>query len=243
LSNEGENLFILKAVDVCGNTASKKLILQLDNTGPEIRLAPAREFTADSLAVIQGGASDPYLQEVSLLPGGAPVAADSAVKNFTFKPRLREGANTFIITAADKMGNITQKSVTVIRDMKKPELTKPEISLMVKEPFLTLLGRYDEDNIESIRIDPGAIMAALNEKTYSYSARIKLNNGENDFTLTATDKAGNVNRMNITVNAKIDDADKAVQLLREQIAGMERIIDSLKKIIKTPLNGNGAPKP
>lgn len=239
LSNEGENLFILKASDLCGNTASQKVSVTLDETGPEIRLSPLREFTADSLGIIQGNASDPNLQEISLLPGGAPLATDSLVKNFTFKPRLREGENTFVITSADKLGNLSQKTVTLIRDMKKPELAKPDLPFIVKEPFFTLTGRYDEDNLAGIRIEPGGVEATLCERTASYTARLKLENGENDFIIAAVDKAGNRNTLAVTINAKIDNADKAVQVLREQIKTLEQTIDSLKKRLETPASDKG----
>ncbi len=234
LSNDGENLFILKVTDVCGNIASKKVVINLDNGGPDIILSPVREFTSDSITTLEGSVSDPMLKEISVIPGELTLAADTTLKHFTFKPRLKNGKNTFVITAADKLANITQKSVTIIRDMKKPELTQPVIPPLVKDMFFTINGKYDEDNIESITIDPGGTDAVINEIENSYSARIKLNNNENPFTITAKDKAGNINKIQLTIYAKIDDADKAVKILMERISGLERTIDSLKKAAKTP---------
>lgn len=229
LPYEGENLFILKAEDVAGNISSQKMTLQLDSKGPEFTLPGLPAYTPDSVITVSGALSEFPVDEMLIMPGSMPVKPDPATGKFSFQRHLRPGRNDFTLSAFDRAGNLGQKQLSVVLDVMKPEIVPPAVPSMVRERYFVLEGKYNEDNLESITAEPGAVRAELSPRDYSFSVRLTLNNGDNLFTLVSRDKAGNTSSLKITVPARIGESDKAVMILRERIASLEREVDSLKR--------------
>ncbi|MFH0919734.1 MAG: LysM peptidoglycan-binding domain-containing protein [Fibrobacterota bacterium] len=229
LLQEGENLFIFRAVDACGNTSSKKVTIAYSTKGPDIKLHKLQEFVVDSVLALSGILVGNDIKDLSLLPGSMRIPVDTGTHKFSFQRNLKIGKNHWLLVATDNIGNTTQLPLTITRDILKPEFFPLTIPPLVHEPYFTMNGRVDEENLEAVTVEPGGTTAEINPKEGTYSVRVKLNTGENNFTLNARDKAGNVNVLRLKIDAKIDDTDKAVQFMREQMADLERTVDSLRK--------------
>jgi hypothetical protein len=98
----------------------------------------------------------------------------------------------------------------------------------------TINGKYDEENIATIKADPGGYKAVIDTSNFSYSLPINLSDGDNIFTITVTDKAGNFTVTRVPILARLEKQETVVEKLKKKIETLEREVDSLKKIPRKP---------
>ena len=231
---DGENMFVASVRDSAGNTATRKLTIVFDNQGPDLQLTRVPLYTTDSAITISGTMNDGSVKKITLTPGNIAVAVDPATGAFVHFQKLRNGKNNFTIAAADSVGNQSQVAFCVTRDVIPPQLASLILPQTVNTPLYTLAGRVDEQNIESIIVEPGGFLAALSPDSLSYTVQLPLKNGTNRFTVTAKDRAGNTAVLRTAINANLGEGDKIILLLRNEIASMQKTVDSLQR-----LSGNG----
>ena len=122
---------------------------------------------------------------------------------FAIKANLIEGANEFsVLSKLD--GRVTGEStpVFVTLDTLAPELTidKPSNGEKINRETVTVEGLITDANIDTVTVN-GSNATISNGK---YSKRIILDNGINEITVVATDKAGNSVSKTVTVTADYD---------------------------------------
>lgn len=122
---------------------------------------------------------------------------------FEIEANLVEGVNEFsVLSKLD--GRVTGEStpVLVTLDTIAPELTidKPSNGEKVNRETVTVEGLITDENIDTVTVN-GSNATISDGK---YSKRVILDNGANEITVVATDKAGNSVSKTVTVTADFD---------------------------------------
>jgi len=110
---EGLNSMEISAVDMAGNRASVKFILDADASGPVISLN-ALPISVSSASVTVGGQVTDHSGVRSIVVNGQPVVP-YADGTFSQPIPLALGVNTIRVEAVDNRGNVAQKDLIVSR--------------------------------------------------------------------------------------------------------------------------------
>ncbi|MBD8038484.1 S8 family serine peptidase [Solibacillus sp. A46] len=171
--------------------------------GPVITSPVTNSITNEPETTITGTASPTTTIE---LKQNGEVVTSTVVGDdgkFEIKANLVEGANEFsVLSKLD--GRVTGEStpVLVTLDTIVPELTidKPSNGEKVNRETVTVEGLITDENIDTVTVN-GSNATISDGK---YSKRVILDNGANEITVVATDKAGNSVSKTVTVTADFD---------------------------------------
>ncbi|EPD53130.1 hypothetical protein HMPREF1210_00861 [Paenisporosarcina sp. HGH0030] len=170
---------------------------------PVITTPKDAAHTNQSTFTVEGKASP--TTQVHLFNKGEEVAATTARKDGTFSVdvTLQDGENELTATSSTDRGSTDpSEPVKIILDQAKPELTtKPAEGFKTNQKAVTVEGKATDPYLAEVTIN--GQNANLTEDG-SYSLRVLLNNGENKFTVTAKDRAGNETSKEVTVYAKFN---------------------------------------
>jgi len=127
-----------------------------------------------------------------------------AANRFEMQVPLREGLNTFRLSAVDGAGNRTDRVIEVIRDTKPPVIVVLEpaahdargIRPLSVEKALVKVRVTDENGVKAVMIN-GAIAAAGPDSTYT--TMLPVSTQESGVKIEATDNAGNAAQQEFTV--------------------------------------------
>lgn len=179
-------------------------LLQVDE--PVIKTGSPFLVTRDR-CVIRGSASDVAgIGSVEL--NGTALSVGSG-GHFEIQMALKEGMNRFKLSAVDKAGNRTDRTIDVIRD------TKPAV-ILVLEPAAhdargirplsvekaTINARVtDEYGVKSVTVNGAAVPAGPDS---TYTTLLPMREDESKVTIVATDNAGNVSKEEFPVFRRKD---------------------------------------
>ncbi len=194
---EGMNIFSVQARDGFGhstNTLTGRFTI--DTVPPDIRLeTPTVSLTRTPAQMFSGSVSEP----ASLVLNDQPVLLDPS-RRFAQQVTLKEGLNTFTLTATDLAGNAAQRAVALVLDTVPPRflnLTPADGSLFTT-PDIAVQGALD-DATATIAVED---LTALNGEIISadpghFSFKLHLKSGANTVSLVAQDPAGNAARVSL----------------------------------------------
>ncbi|WP_339262063.1 S8 family serine peptidase [Solibacillus sp. FSL W7-1472] len=171
--------------------------------GPVITSPVTNSITNEPETTITGTASPTTTIE---LKQNGEVVRSSVVGDdgkFEIKANLVEGVNEFsVLSKLD--GRVTGEStpILVTLDTIAPELTidKPANGEKVNRETVTVEGLITDENIDTVTVN--GLNATISDG--KYSKRVILDNGANEITVVATDKAGNSVSKTVTVTADFD---------------------------------------
>ncbi|WP_341201518.1 Ig-like domain-containing protein [Planomicrobium okeanokoites] len=185
---EGEHAAVVSATDAAGNIGSASVTYIVDNTSPAITstLLDGGYYNAETLQSL-----GKYYEVADLNLEEEKVTASELV--FT------EGPQKAVVTAVDKAGNTSEKTIHYTVDN-----TKPTISFLFNDG-----GFYTSEKFSSF--DPYYSISDDNlaEDTVNVSEVI-MAEGQNDLTVNAADLAGNSN--SATASYTIDDTAPKVSV-------------------------------
>ena len=187
---EGRNTIAALATDPAGNHGSDGIIINLDTQKPIVSIsAPLSGFlTKDQMVTVSGAISEEF---TAVTVNGMPAVVTG--KNFTLIYSLTEGANILDIEAADRAGNTGSASVTGTFDSTPP--VTPEFTTVpspTKMGSVTLRGNTEAG--AAVKIFAGATLlgtVSADPQGSFVLSDVTLVEGDNSFTATATDLAGN----------------------------------------------------
>jgi hypothetical protein len=199
---EGEQTVSAEVVDEAGNTASISIVVFVDTLAPVLEVVTPSEdrlFTTETRLNLQGEVVEVNLDRLTLnlLP------MDVIDGLFTGALNIGEGENVFTLIAVDMAGNEVVRTITILRDLTPPVYTMatsiPEGGIM--EIDATLYGTYSGSGIPSIEI--AVSVSEWSQVSVSGGQGVKdgegeivflleLDEGDNSFTLTVIDEAGNL---------------------------------------------------
>lgn len=234
---EGQNSFNFIATDANGNTVTEIFNVTLDTIAPTITITSPVDgsITGAATQTISGNLSE--AAELSL--NGSPIAIDQD-NSFTLEDTpLQEGENSFSFVAIDAAGNQTELSLIVTRDSQAPviTLTAPQNNSVTNQSEISITG-----NVE------GADQLSINGESVSLADNGDFNQGpfnlvegDNSFTLIATDSVGNTAELVLTITL---DSITPVITITSPIDGSITqddnvdVIGSLSETANLTLNGN-----
>lgn len=184
---EGLNIFHASLVDAFGNSSNRvSTQFTVDTIAPAILdLAPTTGvFTNQRTVTISGRVSE----AAALKVGALPVALNSDL-TFSVLSELTEGQNTIVLEATDPAGNTGTRTTLVFLDTIPPDfvLLQPAAGSVTNQAFVTLSGRLSETAALFLNQEHLPL-----ESDNSFSKMVMLVEGNNDLSLRAIDRAGNV---------------------------------------------------
>ncbi|MEA2604011.1 MAG: hypothetical protein QOF89_5003 [Acidobacteriota bacterium] len=244
VSAEGGHQLVVTATDAFNNTASKTVSFTIDRTPPVfVDVAPPdNTLTAAAPATISGHVSG----ATTLTLNGQPVPLTGAAGDtFSAAVSLAEGANSFLLTAADAAGNSAQIGRTIVRDAMPPAVT------ITQPPNGTVLGSRTVE-VAGTATDPHLIGVTVNGAPAALSGSawtrtVTLAEGANTITAVATDAVGNHAQAQVTVTVdtgapviSITEGGAPLQdhaLFRRAVVPVFSATDSTAVTVEGQLNG------
>src|SRR5574341_1084920 len=202
---EGQTTVTLRAADLAGNEATINVPLTLDTIRPVVTInTPVTNSLVNTPQItVMGRVSE---ENTTIVINGR--AAQATGQDFTLPGiALTEGANTIAATATDRAGNSGSASVNATLDSIAPDA--PVLSVpaaAVKVPTTTVSGTVEPGSTVNLYLmnSQGSQALAGNGMADSQGAfsfpDIALAEGENSFTATATDAAGNTSPVSAPVS-------------------------------------------
>jgi hypothetical protein len=109
---KGASNVVVSAADVSGNTSTAAIIITLDNVLPALSINPVANRTNKKIHTIGGTAEAGAT--VTVTTGGQTVTVPVTNNTWSFPvPSTATGANTFVVTATDAVGNVSPQAVTI----------------------------------------------------------------------------------------------------------------------------------
>ncbi len=179
-------------------------LLQVDE--PAVKTGTPFLVTRDK-CVVRGMASDVAgIGSVELNGAALSVGAGG---QFEMQVPLHEGLNSFKLSAVDKAGNRTDRTIEVIRDTKPPVIVVLEpaahdargIRPLSVEKATVKVRVTDEYGVKTVTVN-GAIVPGGPDSTYT--ALLPMREDESKVTIIATDNAGNLSNEEFPVFRRKD---------------------------------------
>ena len=228
----GTNIFTATASDQAGNTSkdSTSIMVIFDDTPPPAPVIKSpTPSTTETAHTIDGTAvvGFQYVDStITLTQNGAPLKSVPIGSDGTWSVSvtLREGENTFTATASDQAGNtsVVSNSVTVTRDTPAPVTPAPAAPVITPPVTLTstntleITGTTENGSTVTLTQNNGDSTLTPTIITSSdgiWSVDVTLIQGDNTFTATATDQAGNTSVVSNSVTVTLDTTAPAAPVI------------------------------
>lgn len=182
--DEGANTIHLQAWDAAGNEGSTTLVVTVDSDPPELSITSPTYgaiVTTTTVTVRGGWTGD---AEVTV-DGVAVLSIDGVIDE---RVSLLEGENYIKVVAVDPAGNSQETEILVYRDTVPPTLSVnlPQTKLRTQLATYSVTGNVAGGSSLTMNGQPVAV-----DPSGDFTVLVPLNLGENTFTFTATDSAGN----------------------------------------------------
>lgn len=204
---EGPNTLVAQAKDGFGHLSPvTKDIFTLDTIPPKfLSLSPAEGSVTNAPATTIQGVVDDVMANILLNVVGASTSAASSPSSsgsFSFPVMLKEGLNTFDLTAWDRANNNSKAVLHITLDTTPPKFLNvtPATGAQFSTAQVTISGSVD---------DPTATVSLANLAQWNgtganpsgqnFSWTLTLKPGANDFQIGATDQAGNIAVFTLTL--------------------------------------------
>ncbi|MEW5760054.1 MAG: hypothetical protein AB1779_04750 [Candidatus Thermoplasmatota archaeon] len=183
---EGENIIIVEAKDLAGNINRTTLIVILDTSIPflEVTEPVNGTYTNKSEIYINGTIDEKAFMKIN------GVDVNVFYNNFSYKINLAEGSNAINIYTYDKAGNENSLTIYVFLDTKEPSLEIKSLPELTNKKEIKIEGEAKDENDVDVYIND----TKIGVEKGNFSKTILLKEGENNITIYAIDKAGNINK-------------------------------------------------
>jgi len=122
LLSEGANKITIKATSSQGIVQNIQLQIYVDKKPPVITIDEIPPFTKQSSVNITGNISEPGNVEIN------KKALKLKNTNFNYTSDLKEGTNTFLLTAKDEVENQSTEKIEILKDTKAPHIISHKFS-------------------------------------------------------------------------------------------------------------------
>ncbi len=209
VSAEGSHTLVVSATDAAGNSATKTVHFTIDTTAPVFVsiLPPNGSLTRDPSVVLSGQVTG----AATLSIDGAPTALSGTSFSSAVLP-LADGVRTIPLVAADAAGNSTTFLYRIERDSLAPQISiASPASPVVGSAPIEVSGTATDAHLASVSV--GGAAATLSGSTFS-RAGVPLVEGGNSIAVQATDAAGNV--ANLSISVVLDTQPPVVTITEEE---------------------------
>lgn len=186
VTGDALHLLEVSAGDADGHTAQRTVHFTIDTVGPVfVTVAPPEGFVTASLTVVLSGE---IAGATSLTVNSAPVAVLNGL--FSSSPlALAEGAQSFLLVAADLATNTTSLTRSIVRDSIPPGVTivQPAPGVVGSSP-ISVEGTATDPHLAQVLVNGQA--ATVDGASFSL-AGLALDEGANVIVAEAIDSVGN----------------------------------------------------
>ncbi|MCB1200841.1 MAG: hypothetical protein KDK41_09360 [Leptospiraceae bacterium] len=197
IKKEGRYVFQITAFDKSGRTTTKPLEVKFysETTIIEIDDDKITQYTLKDNVELSGNILGPSLKEFYIEPGNIkiPVRQD---KSFSIKIPLKSGPNEFTMVAIHKTGERAVQTFNIESSNRTVAAPLNLDSRSFGEPNVTLTGTYDR-GITKVLVNKKP--AQMDQRNSTYSAEVRLKEGENPIAITTVDEIGRTK----TINEKV----------------------------------------
>lgn len=168
---------------------------------PVIHSPSNESFTNKKEVTVEGTSSPNTTIDVFNDGEKAGTTETNGEGKFSLSLTLKNGVNTLTAKAKTDVGSTDASApVTITLDQDKPELaiTSPKDGSKTNRETVTVTGTIADDHLKSVTVN-GQAATVTDGK---YSKRILLDEGINQITVVAKDKAGNSMKKSVSVDAK-----------------------------------------
>jgi hypothetical protein len=140
---------------------------------------------------------DTSIADVGIFENGQRVGGSSTGGDIRVRLTLPDGRHELVIVAVDGVGNRTERAITLVVDTRPPVLTIDPPSSVSTATF-TLTGSAVDavSGLASLTINNESIIPFLDG---SFSVKLALVKGANEFVIEAADRAGNIASQTFTI--------------------------------------------
>jgi RHS repeat-associated protein len=185
---EGSNSLVARAEDAAGNASEATRAVVRDSQPPDLAVtdpAPGTVVPGASIT-LRGTASDPFLDRVEVNGVRAQLASGA----WLLAVSLTEGNNAFTVRAFDKVGNVAEATLSVLRDSEAPavRIVQPADGARLNAVTVAVSGTVDREAGITVTVNGAA--AAVTDGAFT-AADVSLVEGENTLIARARDAVGN----------------------------------------------------
>ncbi len=196
--DDGHHVVHINVTDRAGNNCSVGYEFEVDTTPPSIAVDPPDGALLNSTVVflqvtLMGDVHEMYLDGSKVLPHTEPIAGP-----WTSVLQAREGENVISLKVVDLAGNEADYTVRWVVDSRPPLLTIIE---PLQERFftvadtVTLRGETTDPHLANVTLN-GTLLDILDG---SFVSLLYIHDGENVFTVVATDLLGHSTARTLTI--------------------------------------------
>ncbi|MDG5473224.1 S8 family serine peptidase [Jeotgalibacillus sp. ET6] len=183
-----------------------RALVDYEVTAPSITSPADGSFTNETSVNVTGNAAPNT--DVIVYNQGEEAATTTASEDGQYEVAvdLSEGENVLTARVSTEAGMTDESSpVTITVDLTSPviEVTSPEDGLKTNKETITITGMVNEEHLDTFTINGQNVSVTDG----AFSKRLLLENGENQFEMTATDLAGNSTTETLTVEAKFGEIE------------------------------------
>ncbi|HEX8170970.1 MAG TPA: Ig-like domain-containing protein [Thermoanaerobaculia bacterium] len=183
IAREGANQFVLRATDAAGNVAQVPYAFTVHSAAPTIQIYESGKPLSDGALF-----NRPVTPEVRVSDPTAQVTVLIGGQTWDQKPLTADGTYTISVTVRDELQRTAEASRTFTIDRTPPvvKITKP-LAGTVSSDVVTIEGTAGDAvsvDVHGAIVAPGAGGAFRREG-------VRLEVGQNDLVVSATDRAGN----------------------------------------------------
>jgi len=189
IDTEGQHMLSVIAIDVAGNLSREVILFAIDFTGALIDIGGVSD---------QGIYNHPVIPIVTIVDDNA-VTANVLLNGVSFVAGSEvsvEGTYVLSVEVTDVAGNISTAIVNFAIDLTPPPaptVTSHSDGDQIHEELITFVGLSEPDAIINLVDGNGLTYSVITNMSGIFSiANLQLQDGTNDLSLTATDKAGNL---------------------------------------------------
>ena len=197
---DGQNTFTAVATDEVGNQSnvSAPVVITLDDSAPSVPAInqPATP-TNDSAATITGTAeANSSIKLTHNNDNSLPAISVNSDGNWSVDVTLVDGQNTFTAVATDEVGNQSNVSAPVVITLDDSAPSVPAINqpaTPTNDSAATITGTAEANSsIKLTHNNDNSLPAISVNSDGNWSVDVTLVDGQNTFTVTATDNVGNI---------------------------------------------------
>ncbi|TDL30839.1 DUF3823 domain-containing protein [Jeotgalibacillus sp. S-D1] len=181
-----------------------RALVDYEVTAPSITSPADGSFTNETSVNVKGSAAPNT--DVIVYNDGEEAGTTKASEEGQYEVSvdLSEGENVLTARVSTEAGMTDESEpVTITVDLTAPviDITSPKDGLKTNKESITITGTVEEEHLDKVTINGQNVTVTDG----SFSKRLLLENGQNEFEVVATDLAGNSSSEKVTVEAKFGD--------------------------------------
>ena len=207
---EGENEFIIAAVNSLGKRSEEKRIIKFKVLGPTIEIIKCPASVTSDTAVIEAKVTDTVdsYSALTVTVNEIPVSLNNWNNMFSREVSLREGENEIIIKATNSLGKTTIEKRTVVFDVAAPSLDLTYCPVISHQEKIAITGKVNDD-----RDEIGNLYLEINnervttDSSGNWSKELALQPGENQINIKVTNGFGKVKEENRVITYRTENSE------------------------------------